>query len=321
MTCRHGPGFHFNERPEGWRSGHLFFPGRENSHHTLSLCLSYFPLPCTKSSGSLLNSLLFYLSWKMKASKQPAPAFSLPLDSCGCLHQHDLKLQQGLAPLSSWFAPSAAMVPLTQTREKMVITLNLQIHADSILWYSRNFLSFFPSPAGFAQHLSIHFVPPQVPLYLTSCSQIHGFIESMLNLTAPCEMGRDEWVLLSLSGASEGICFPLTQHINFFFQEVFLDHLSQSLAFLWTHRIYFLASTFYNSSHFASWHFLYYSHELLLMSHICMPLSPQLNFKFLEGVYTSGYSSYCLDFNNFALWFKLWLDSKIHFIECPKQED
>lgn len=136
--------------------------------------------------------ILFYLSWKMNASKQPAPAFSLPLDSCGCLHQHDLKLQQGLAPLSSWFAPSAIMVPLTQTREKIVITLNLQIHADSILWYSRNFLSFFPSPAGFAQHLSIHFVPPQVPLYLTSCSQIHGFIESMLNLFIE-SMLRDEY--------------------------------------------------------------------------------------------------------------------------------
>lgn len=133
--------------------------------------------------------------------------------------------------------------------------------------------------------------------------------------------GGERWVLLSPRDASKGICFPLTQHDNFFFQEAFLDHLSQSLAFLWTHSIYFLASTFCNSSPFASWHFLYHCHELSLMSPIFMLLSPQLNFKFLEGVYASGYSPYCLDFNNFAIWFKVWLDSKIHFIECPKQED
>lgn len=79
-----------------------------------------------------------------------------------------------------------------------------------------------------------------------------------------------------------------------------IDHLSQSLDFLWIHS-YFLASTFYNSSHSALWHFFYHCHALLLMFHIFILLSPRLNFKFLEGVYTSRYSSYCLDFNKFAI--------------------
>lgn len=49
---------------------------------------------------------------------------------------------------------------------------------------------FSPSPAGFGYHLPTHFLPPGISVHLTSSSQIPGFIEYVLNLIAPCEMGR-----------------------------------------------------------------------------------------------------------------------------------
>lgn len=146
----------------------------------------------------------------MKASKQPAPAFPLSLDSHASRHHHDLKLQLCLALLSGWLAPSATMVSLTQTRGKMVITLNLQIHAYSILWYSRNFLSFFhPLQVLPNTYLFISSLPrlpsilPAAPRYMVSLNAIHwikhGFIESHST-----HWDGKRWVLLSSRDASKG---------------------------------------------------------------------------------------------------------------------
>ena len=239
----------------------------------------------------------------MKESKQPVPALSPSWDS-RCL----------VPTITIWnFSSISFHLPA----DLQVPPHHIQIHCGHY-WYSRNFLCFF-HPCRLCPTLAHSSFPSEVSIHPPSSSQIHTFIEYVSTFIAPVRGG--ERVFLSLRDASKGICFPVTQYNFLPIQEAFLDHLSQSLAFLWICSIYSLASTFCNSSYSVLWHFLYYCHALLFMFRVFMLLSLQLNFKFLGGVYTSEHSSYCLDFNKFSIWFKLQLDNKIYFIECPKQED
>lgn len=242
----------------------------------------------------------------MKASKQQVPAFYLFLDSW-CIS----------SAITIWTFSSGSL-PLPADLPQ-VPQCHLQIHSGHYS-YSRNFL--FSIPCWFSWHLPTQSVPPSRGF----CPSHQLFPEISLH-----------WACLeshsALWGGERGCFYPRemllresTSHLRNTItssssgKPSWINFTSQWTC-LWIHRICFLASTFCNSSHAALRHFSYYHHASLLMFHILRLSSHQLNFKFLEESFTSRYSSYCLDFNKFAVWPKLWLDSKIHFAECPKQED
>lgn len=116
-------------------------------------------------------SLLF---WKMKAGKQLVPAFYLFLDSW-CIS----------SAITIWTFSSGSL-PLPADLPQ-VPQCHLQIHSGHYS-YSRNFLFFHP----LLVFLTLtHSVPPGASVHLTSFSQRYPFIEHVLNLTAPCEVGRE----------------------------------------------------------------------------------------------------------------------------------